>query len=108
MRSPWGVGPPDNATGAAQDYGAFPRHIDAAARGMGQQRPTLWAVTAGRWWRWNVDGDTPSGALRPEVAAAVTAASAHIARQPWFRPAASGGGRSATTRPPEPGRKRQP
>jgi hypothetical protein len=105
----WGVGPPDNATGAAQRYGEFPRHIDAAARGMGRQRPTLWAVTAGRWWRLNVDGDAPSGALRPEVAAAVTAASAHIARQPWFRPAASsGGGRGATTRPPEPDRKRQP
>jgi hypothetical protein len=52
---------------------------------MGRQRPTLWAVTAGRWWRLNVDGENPSGALRPEVAAALAAASAHIARQPWFR-----------------------
>jgi hypothetical protein len=101
------VGPPDNATGAAENYGEFPRYIEAAARGMGQQRPTLWAVTAGRWWRLNLGGDNPSGALRPEVAAAIGSGSAHIARQAWFRPTAPGSG-GAESRPPKPDRGRRP
>ncbi len=84
----WGIGPPDNSTGAANAQSEFPKHIDAAARGMGQQRPTFWTVTGGGWWRLNQDN---SGALRPDVAAAFAAGSRHIAQQPWFRPAARGG-----------------
>ncbi len=83
----WGVGPPDNSTGAASNQAEFPKHIDAAARGMGQQRPTFWTVTTGGWWRFNQDN---SGALRPDVAAAIAAGSRHIDRQPWFRAAAPG------------------
>lgn len=77
----WGIGPPDNSNGAAQNYKAFPSHIDAAARGMGQMRSAMWTITGGSWWRLNRDG---SARLRPEVADAFRKADAHIRAQPWF------------------------
>lgn len=77
----FGIGPPDNSNGAAERYADFPKHILNAARGMGQQRPAHWTVTDGSWWRVNEPG---SGRLRPEIAAAIKEASAHIARQDWY------------------------
>ena len=56
--------------------------IRRAAEGMGQQRPTQWTVTEGRWWRLNEAG---SARLRPEIAAAISEASSHIAGQPWYK-----------------------
>jgi Cellulase (glycosyl hydrolase family 5) len=82
----WGIGPPDNSSGAATDYGTFPGIIDAAARGIGQQRPTFWTVTSGAWWRLNGGRGTESAALRPEIAAAIRAGDAHIRAQSWFQP----------------------
>jgi hypothetical protein len=80
--SEWGIGPPDNSNGVATNYGPFPDHIRHAARGMGQQRPTQWAVTGGRWWRLN-EGN--SATLRPEIAAAISEGSRFIASQRWYK-----------------------
>lgn len=78
----WGIGPPDNSNGAASDYRYFPDHIRRAAEGMGQQRPTQWTVTEGRWWRLNEAG---SARLRPEIAAAIAEASSYIAGERWYK-----------------------
>jgi hypothetical protein len=80
----WGYGLPDNSDGKAVDYKSFPAVITNVARGLGQQRPALWTITTGGWWRVNGwDANTPF--LRPEVEAAVKEASAHIAGQAWYR-----------------------
>ncbi len=79
-------GPPNgllngNLVVGPDNYHEWPGIIDAACRGMGQQRPTIWVVTDGTHWKQNQDG---SAALQPAVATAYTAGNAHIRQQPWF------------------------
>ncbi len=86
----WGIGPPSGDR--AQEYDVFPATMDAAFRGMGQQRVAMWVITNGSYWRLNKEWNDPY--LRDEIAAKFAEADAHIRAQAYFG--------AASTAPPAP------
>ena len=90
MCSEYGKPGGSDATVGPAAYPEWPGIIDAACRGMGQQRPTLFAVTAGGLNRLNQGTGTSSAALQAAVATAVTAGDAYIRQQSWFQPQTTG------------------
>lgn len=75
-----GVGPSDGK-GEPGNGSRIPAVARSSSRGFGDQRPCLWTVTHGAWWRCN-GRDTLD--LRDDVAAALQEASAHMKTQPYY------------------------
>lgn len=80
----------------APAYGEWPGIVKAAAEGMGQQRPMIWTVTNGSWWRLNV---SDSAALQSGVATAYQNGSEFIRTSQWYIDQNAAGG-AATPPPP--------
>lgn len=97
----YGLAPPAGGPEVGpNNYHKWPAVVDAASRGMGQQRPTFWTVTDGQSWRLNKGSLTSSAELQDGVATNLKAGDAHIRAQSWFQPVASGGGGGTTPTPP--------
>lgn len=75
-----GVGPPDGKNEPNNSY-RIPGVARASSRGFGDQRPCLWTVTHGSWWRCNKPNTLD---LRDDVAAALVEAEAYIKKQPYY------------------------
>lgn len=77
----WGKGPASGPADGIQTT-LIPQVIDAIARGAGHQRPLIWTITNGSWWKMNNTGNLD---LKPANATALKSAVAYIKTQSYYK-----------------------
>ncbi|CAA9246052.1 MAG: hypothetical protein AVDCRST_MAG95-1640 [uncultured Adhaeribacter sp.] len=76
----WGKGPANGPADGIQTT-LIPEVIDAIARGAGHQRPLIWTITNGSWWRMNGANTLD---LKATNVTALKAADTYIKTQPYY------------------------
>jgi hypothetical protein len=77
----WGKGPASGPADGVQTT-LIPDCIKAIAENAGHQRPLIWTITNGTWWKMNTAGTLN---LKTDVAAALVAGDTYIRKQAYWK-----------------------